>query len=323
MSESDNAIPQFSRDTAICTLFEGDYHYGLAAFVNSLVHANYDGTVWVGYRGALPPWLNQLKRLDPTGREYLVGKHTRLVFLPLEIDIHFASYKPRFMLNLLADQASDAQYLWYFDPDICLRCDWSFFTYWQRCGIALCQELILNTLPADSPLRHKWMDLASAAGLTNPRPMNHYLNSGMLGLSAAHQSFLNLWQTFTDIGRNNGADMHSITSDTRANPFHVPDQDAFNMAAMYTEHPLSTMGPEAMGFTSGAGFTMYHAVGPKPWKGSVLGRALKGTPPSNGTKFFFTKVSSPIRAYTPMQLRGKKLSCAIGAAIGRFYHRNK
>ena len=46
--------------TGICTLFEGDYHLGLAAFLNSLMRAGYAGTVWAGYRGALPPWLGQL-----------------------------------------------------------------------------------------------------------------------------------------------------------------------------------------------------------------------------------------------------------------------
>ena len=35
-----------SYPSGICTLFEGDYDLGLAAFLNSLVHADYSGTVW-------------------------------------------------------------------------------------------------------------------------------------------------------------------------------------------------------------------------------------------------------------------------------------
>jgi hypothetical protein len=252
----------------------------------------------------------------------MVAEQTRLVFLPIETKIHFTSYKPQFMLDLLANQACDVEYIWYFDPDICIRCNWSFFTTWQRYGVALCQELITNILPENSPLRQRWIELATTIGVSKPRPLNHYFNGGMVGVSAAHVSFLHLWKAFIELGRANGANLSRLSSGTRAMPFHMEDQDALNITAMYTEHPLSTMGPEAMGFIP-AGFTMYHTVGPKPWKGSLLGRALKGIPPSDGTKFFFTQVSSPIRPYSPWQLRGKKIACAISGGIGRFYRRSR
>src|SRR5580692_9186227 len=106
MKERDETTAQAASDTAICTLFEGDYHLGLAAFLNSLVKAGYAGTVWAGYRGALPPWISQLERIENAhADEFWVTDQVRLAFVKLSTSIHLTNYKPRFMLNLLADEA--------------------------------------------------------------------------------------------------------------------------------------------------------------------------------------------------------------------------
>jgi len=308
------------RRSGICTLFEGDYHIGLAAFLNSLAHAGYAGTVWVGYRGPLPPWLNQLRRTTQEAHEYEIAGQIQLVFLPVETQIHLTNYKPWLMLDLLAGAAHDCDFLWYFDPDIFLRAPWTFFANWQRYGIALCQEIVNNNLPADAPLRHEWMEAASRLGLSNPRPLDRYYNGGLVGIPRDHAHFLVIWRRLIEHAGEVGYDLTGMMPGTRDMPFHASDQDALNIAAMYSEFPLSTLGPQGMGFIPGD-VKMFHTVGVKPWKGSFLLRAIAGKPPSDAMKYFLTQLSSPIRPYSPLGLRAKKLACSVAALIGRFYRR--
>jgi hypothetical protein len=308
-------------NTAICTLFEGDFHIGLAAFLNSLVAAGYAGTVWAGYRGSLPPWSNQLDRSSDGVREYRISGGINLVFVPLATKIHFTNFKPEFMLSLLAGPARACGYLWYFDPDIFLRSRWEFFAKWERYGIALCEEIVDNKLPENAPLRHEWIEIASTIGLRNPRALNHYYNGGMVGVAAAHVGFLEVWRKLIERAGEVGCDLRTFMPGDREMPFHASDQDALNISAMYSEFPLSTLGPQGMGFVPGD-VKMYHTVGQKPWRGSFLLRALAGIPPSNAMKFFFSQVSSPIRPYSFLGLRVRKLACSISALLGRFYRRN-
>jgi hypothetical protein len=306
--------------SGICTLFEGDFHIGLAGFLNSLVSAGYSGAVWAGYRGTLPPWLNQLKRSKTGELEYRIGDQLDLVLLKIATEIHLTNYKPQFMLDLLRGPARDCDYLWLFDPDICLRAPWQFFANWQRYGIALCEEIVDNNLPENSPLRREWMEIGSAIGLKDPQPLNHYYNGGMVGVPAGHASFLESWRRLIEYAGKSGNDLKTMMPGNREMPFHAGDQDALNIAAMFAEYPLSTLGPQGMGFVPGDA-KMYHAVGQKPWRGSFLWRALTGVPPTGAMKFFLTQADSPIRPFTRLGLGVRRLSCSAAAFIGRFYRR--
>ena len=63
------AASSLSRDwppntSVVCTLAEGEYFHGVAALINSLVQAEFEGNVVVGYRGSKPHWLASLRPGD-------------------------------------------------------------------------------------------------------------------------------------------------------------------------------------------------------------------------------------------------------------------
>ena len=124
----------------IFTVFEGDYHHGLGALVNSAFQCGYRRNVWAGYRGPLPPWAEQAKDCG-TYSELQVADALGIRFVPLESGVHFTSYKPRFMLDLLGTLAPDIVAMFYFDPDTTIKAGWAFFEQWVRCGVALCEDL--------------------------------------------------------------------------------------------------------------------------------------------------------------------------------------
>lgn len=308
-----------SSDWILCTLFEGDYHLGLAALVNSLAASGFKGCIWAGYRGKLPPWTYQLER-SIKENEYIVTSGIRIAFVLVKTHVHFANMKPQFMRGLILEHP-ECKYICYFDPDITIKCKWNFFVKWVRFGIALCEDLTNGTMPADHPLRLEWMELVAAIGLVSPRALSRYFNGGFVGLSVASASFLELWERVIDFAEVQGVDTRAFGPGTRLDPFYATDQDALNIAAMYTGHQLTTIGPEGMGLVPG-GFTMYHALGsPKPWRKKMTWSALQGVSPSNADKAFLSHSSFPIHPYHSLQLKWKRFSCNVGSLIGRFYRR--
>jgi hypothetical protein len=303
----------------VCTLFEGDYHFGLAALINSLVQNGFQGCIAAGYRGALPPWIGQLKPLDNDGK-YEISPGVRVRFELLDTPLHFTNFKPQFMLRLIREQR-DCKYIWYFDPDIVVGWSWSFYVQWAKYGVALCED-VNGMMPENHPLRQQWIELVSASGLKRPQALSRYFNGGFVGLSAAYSGFLDLWQEVTRIAESNGFDSRAGGVGNRTNPFFRADQDTLNIAAMYSEYPLTTLGAEGMSFITGGGM-MFHAVGsPKPWRKRMVLSALSGFPPSGSDKAFLSFATHPICLYSSLDLAKRRLSCKVGAAIGRFYHRS-
>lgn len=309
-------VPQ---DLIVCTLFEGDYHFGLAALVNSLSVSGFKGCISIGYRGSLPPWIDQLAKSADSDR-YIIGESFSLRLIPLVTKVHFTNFKPSFMQQLLREQPG-CKFIWYFDPDIVIRCPWSFYLEWVGYGISLCEDVTNGTMPSNHPIRLKWIELGSTIGLKTPISLSRYYNGGFIGLPVTYSHFLDLWQNLIQLAETHGIDTSSFGVGSRMQPFYGVDQDALNVAAMFSGCPLTTIGPEGMDLVPG-GFTMFHAVGsPKPWRKNMLFSALGGVPPSGSDKAFLNHLERPIRPYGSIHLAAKRVSCLIGAFIGRFYRR--
>jgi hypothetical protein len=308
-----------SHDQVVCTLFEGHYHFGLAVLINSMLQGGFKGLVWAGYRGALPPWMAQLKQIGPDHFELANG--ATLYFEKLDTKTHFTNLKPEFMLHLVRDGIAK-NLLWYIDPDITVRCSWEFMTEWLDFGIALCEEVINGSMPERHPLRCKWVQAAKLAGWSDPVvPQTRYFNGGFIGLKVAYAGFLERWKDAIALAEHHGMDVSAFMKGSREDTFYASDQDTLNLAAMYAEEPLSPIGPEGMGFVPG-GFTLYHSVGsPKPWRKPFVQAALQGNPPSNGEKHFLACAAGPIPIYTSSQLKRLRRSIAVASLIGRFYRR--
>ena len=305
----------------VCTLAEGSYHTGVAVLANSLYAGGYRGELWVGHRGMVPPYLGAAGEISDDGR-MLVTDDFALRFVPVETKTHLAHHKPTFLLRVLREAKPDS--IFYFDPDIVSVAPWTFYQHWSNCGIATCEDCTYPRFPATHPFRHEWGELARSVGLTISHLPDAYYNSGFVGLVAEAAAFLKDWEALLAAAAIRcGADLAALKAGKRADPFYVPDQDTFNIAVMTSRHPISSIGPDGMGFTP-AGFVMHHAVDtPKPWKRRYLRDYLRTgdrVTPSHRA-FWQTAGQGPLRPFTVRQLARQRVTMSLITGFGRFYRR--
>jgi lipopolysaccharide biosynthesis glycosyltransferase len=308
---------ELKRNTAVATLFENDYYLGVGTLINSLIANDYRGLVYIGYKGDLPRWCSDLNQIS--NRVFQATNNVTISFIRIESNKHLATLKPQFLLDILAlDEALDN--VFYFDPDIVVKCRWSFFEEWVGYGVALCQEINEGYMSNNNPIRCHWRDWACRRGMACKREMNRYFNSGFVGVQRRLSRFLDVWNRVLIETEKDGFGAENIVRD-RSMPFSTWDQDAMNIAVMESDVSLSTLGPEGMDFIE-RGFTMSHATGPsKPWRKKFTKSALNGVAPSKADKGWVANCSGPIQVLSPMQVRVKKLDLRIGSAIGRFIRR--
>jgi hypothetical protein len=304
--------------SAVCTLFEGNYHFGLGALANSLYAGGFRGTIYAGYRGELPPWAAGAKNADGS-TDFRAADGLVVKFVPLATKAHLTNFKPDFVLTLWKEICPEAEAFFYFDPDITVICPWKFFEEWVQAGVAMCAD-VNPSMSANHPIRHAWKQYYLPHGITFRHEQEIYFNGGFFGLRKEQSEFLHCWQRLQELMAPEIGGMQNVNLRDRTFLFHKTDQDAMNVAAMAAKPAISPMGQDGMDFQQGGGgYVMSHAAGgKKPWKKNfVRALLLRGHAPARADRVYFRHVESPIRLYSTGELSRKRFFMGIAAALGR------
>ncbi|MEI7957591.1 MAG: hypothetical protein WCI40_00665 [Verrucomicrobiota bacterium] len=318
-----------SKRLAICTLFEGGYHYGLGPLANSLYASGFRGIIWAGYRGALPFWAQPVTETGSYA-EFQVAEGCAIHFVPLDTTAHLTNYKPDFMLRVFETYAPDCAGLIYLDPDIIMSDPWRSFEEWIGCGVAVCED-VNSPFAAHHPRRVGWRRFYEGTARLLPKEP-FYANGGFVGVRREDAAFLELWKRLQDrlwqaIG---GAEYSGFVGEKSValqsdypSCFDKTDQDVLNAAIEAVEGiPVSFGNKQAMGFETGKA-VLPHALGPdKPWKKQYLRDALRGAALRAVDKEYWLHAQGPIRVFTSRQLLAKRIVLKISAVLGRFIRRS-
>jgi hypothetical protein len=298
------------------TLFDsGPYELGAAALINSLVASGFTGSIWCGVRGSEPTWLT------PETVGALRARSIDLKVMPLTTPYQLANYKPHFLLEV-AGREAPGSVITYFDPDVVVKCKWSFVAQWCSTGIAAVGDE--NWLmPRSSPVRaelHRLrlrLEVPARPG-ESPEPLDMFCNSGFVGVPGDRLEFLELWRDLADAfvtRERSGIASHLSFPET------WPDQALFNIALMGYGGDLSLMGPSAMDFAPG-GQVLSHATGPlKPWSRSFIRSALAGKAPKKSDGFYLEYARGPVGPMPLAAYRRKRLAYRVARWIGMFMRR--
>jgi hypothetical protein len=307
--------------SVVTTLFEGDYHYGVATLANSLARNGYTGRLYAGYRGPPPPWAAHVPAAADGSRRVAAGP-VEIVLIPHPTALHFTHFKPWWMQEVLDCHEPAADAVFYFDPDIVVCSRWSYFEEWAGYGIALCEDNHYH-VGAHHPLRHAWAAFARERGHPVVHSLSRYCNGGFQGVQRAHRSFLSTWAELIRAVEPESGSLHQWRSLDRTHRFWSANQDTMNLAAMITPHPVSIYGPNGMDFIPSPGRPlMSHAIDlPKPWQKHFLLSALRGQAPSRPDRRFWEYVDGPIPLFSAGTVRARRSALHLAAFIGRFYRR--
>lgn len=319
---------------AVCTLFEKDYHYGVAGLVNSLIRNGFTGTVYAGFRGPLPEWAGAARPVAtgkwPDARRLEISPGTALVFVPMQTAAHLSNLKPDFMLELFAQQELGIERVIYFDPDICLIAPWQFIADWLTCGVALCED-VNSPMSRNYPRRIGWRRYFSQYGIALDYRSDANANSGCCGVSREDIQLLENWRRLIQLmgELTGGLATASVEGGAPfrqagfASCFDGSDQDALNAAVEMTGGVSYSILPKAaMAFAPGW-HVLPHALGPrKPWRKQFLREAFRASPPIAADKAYWAYIDGPLRPMGVTRFWVRRLALHLATLLGRFYRRS-
>lgn len=316
----------------VCTLFEGHYHYGVAALTNSLYARGFRSSIFAGYRGKLPNWCGSAYEdlIDGLPCKTLDFAHgMKLHFVKLKTDYHLTNYKPDFLLDIWNGPAKNAGSIFYIDPDIVLNATWKFFEDWTKYGVALCED-VNSPLAENHPRRAAWRQYYGDNDIQLSFKTTTYANGGFIGVSRKDKKFLATWKVMQEImaPQIGGLSTSVLSADTREvdhlgpyAPFGKTDQDALNSAVEAWSGSVSFVGKEAMAIIPGASL-LPHALGqPKPWRWNPLRQVIFGRPPRRADVAYWNHANGVVTAHSGIVVREKIFLMKVASFIGRFYKR--
>jgi hypothetical protein len=298
----------------VVTLAEGDFLFGASVLYNSLITNGFDGIFIIGCRNEEsfnPALCAALRKLSP-----------QVQLFPVKTTLHFTNYKAAFMMHVL-DLYPQCEAIAYLDPDIVINCPYSWMASWSARGPVACAD-VNWWMPSNHPTRLDWLEIT---GLKASHQLELYYNGGFVSIKRQDKGFLELWQAIVDEygDRDNPLDAQGDIGLWRKGgrwlPFMTPDQDALNITLMVWSGPITTLGPDVMGFAGPA--LLPHAVGaPKPWRKHYLRDAFKAMPPRVVDKLYWNYADSPVKTVSKRLLVWRRLTIKVAAFVGRFYRRS-
>lgn len=318
----------------ICTLFEGDHHYGLAALINSAFANGFRGKFVVGYRGGeLPFWVKTLEENNVSEQEdtrsFKIREQLFLYFIALDTNSHFTNFKPDFLLEVIK-RNSNISAIYYFDPDIIITAPWQMFDIWVKNGLALCEDA-KSPLDICHPKRNAWVEIFKNHDIKLEFRSTAYINGGFIGLSRDEFEFLKHWQNIQEImstyigglqesclnyqdGSAKSFELYNMFA-----PFSRTDQDALNIA-MASSHFQFAVGDKRIMALEDGEYLMPHALGsPKPWKRNHIRECIRGRGIRTVDKEYIKFSETPIKLYSRLTKFRKKMAIYAAGLFNRFY----
>lgn len=301
------------QESVVCTVFEGDYVYGVLSLANSLVASGFQGVFYVCQRGVSRREIKQEEKFE-------LERHG-IVLITETIDEagHLTNYKPTLILNS-SKIFPEANRIFYIDPDIVINADWNFFEEWADQRVSLFCDALWHPMFSSHPKKLSWERIASDFGLSF-RHFDGYACAGFLGVSRSHLELVHVWQGL--LARLEAAGYFSkqtFHTGSTIDPFMAMDQDVLNLALHACDVPFSLAAPENQGSTANGSFLAHAQGAPKPWRGGFVGDAIRfGKRPSYSVRQYWNYVEHPIRVHSPYQVSAAKAQIKLATLLARLF----